>query len=210
MSRSDVFDIVSSNTHKFKVVILGDLAVGKTSLVTKFMYNTFEASHHNTIGIDFLTKSIRLVNGRNVRLQLWDTAGQERFRSLIPSYIRDCSLAIVVFDLSARDSLASVKAWVDTVVVERGNTVRLFVVGNKADKERAVSDVEVASVVAQVGAVYVETSAKNGTNIQLLFDNVVETLMPKSAMVCMTDVVEIASSVTRLDETPRKHHSCSC
>lgn len=74
--------------------------MGKTSLITRFMYDSFDNMYQATIGIDFLSKTMYLED-RTVRLQLWDTAGQERFRSLIPSYIRDSSVAVVVYDISS-------------------------------------------------------------------------------------------------------------
>lgn len=75
--------------------------MGKTSLITRFMYDTFDNTYQATIGIDFLSKTMYLED-RTVRLQLWDTAGQERFRSLIPSYIRDSSVAVVVYDITSQ------------------------------------------------------------------------------------------------------------
>jgi Ras-related protein Rab-6A len=84
---------------KYKLVFLGDVYVGKTSVINRFMYETFDVNYQATIGIDFLSKTMYL-DDRTVRLQLWDTAGQERFRSLIPSYIRDSSVAVVVFDVT--------------------------------------------------------------------------------------------------------------
>lgn len=85
---------------KFKLVFLGEQCVGKTSIITRFMYDNFDTKYQATIGIDFLAKTMYL-DDRTVRLQLWDTAGQERFRSLIPAYIRDCTIAIVVYDISS-------------------------------------------------------------------------------------------------------------
>ncbi|KRX87889.1 Ras-related protein Rab-6B [Trichinella pseudospiralis] len=81
--------------RKFKLVFLGEQSVGKTSLITRFMYDSFDNTYQATIGIDFLSKTMYLED-RTVRLQLWDTAGQERFRSLIPSYIRDSTVAVVM------------------------------------------------------------------------------------------------------------------
>ncbi|WAR28552.1 RAB6-like protein, partial [Mya arenaria] len=85
--------------RKFKLVFLGEQSVGKTSLITRFMYDSFDNTYQATIGIDFLSKTMYLED-RTIRLQLWDTAGQERFRSLIPSYIRDSSVAVVVYDIT--------------------------------------------------------------------------------------------------------------
>ena len=90
---------------KYKPVFLGDEAVGKTSIITRFMYDTFDNTYKVTIGIDFVSKTMYLED-RIVRLQLWDTAGQERFRSLIPSYIRDSSVAIVVYDITSMSSFS--------------------------------------------------------------------------------------------------------
>eukprot|EP00056_Hartaetosiga_gracilis_P010450 m.154362 g.154362 ORF g.154362 m.154362 type:complete len:115 (+) comp13314_c0_seq5:121-465(+) len=90
---------VNNPLKKFKLVFLGEQSVGKTSLITRFMYDSFDNTYQATIGIDFLSKTMYLED-RTVRLQLWDTAGQERFRSLIPSYIRDSSVAVVVYDIT--------------------------------------------------------------------------------------------------------------
>uniref|UniRef100_A0A7M4EPC9 RAB41, member RAS onco family n=1 Tax=Crocodylus porosus TaxID=8502 RepID=A0A7M4EPC9_CROPO len=86
--------------RKFKLVFLGEQSVGKTSLITRFMYDSFDNTYQATIGIDFLSKTMYLED-RTIRLQLWDTAGQERFRSLIPSYIRDSAVAVIVFDITS-------------------------------------------------------------------------------------------------------------
>ena len=86
---------------KYKVVFLGDQGTGKTSIIKAFIYNSFDAAYQATIGIDFLSKTLTL-DDRTVRLQIWDSAGQERFRSLIPSYIRDSSVAVVVYDIASK------------------------------------------------------------------------------------------------------------
>ena len=95
-------------------VFLGDQSVGKTSVITRFMYDKFESNYAATIGIDFLSKTVYLEE-RTVRLQLWDTAGQERFRSLIPSYIRDSSAAVVVYDVTNRQSFLNTTRWIEEV-----------------------------------------------------------------------------------------------
>ncbi|KAI4818708.1 hypothetical protein KUCAC02_004010 [Chaenocephalus aceratus] len=96
--------------RKFKLVFLGEQSVGKTSLITRFMYDSFDNTYQATIGIDFLSKTMYLED-RTVRLQLWDTAGQERFRSLIPSYIRDSTIAVVVYDITTVPPRCCCTAW---------------------------------------------------------------------------------------------------
>lgn len=103
---------------KYKLVFLGDQGVGKTSIITRFMYDSFDKNYQATIGIDFLSKTMYLED-RTVRLQLWDTAGQERFRSLIPSYIRDSSVAVVVYDITNRASFLNTSKWIEDVRNER-------------------------------------------------------------------------------------------
>merc|ERR550525_1084046 len=112
---------------KYKVVFLGDEAAGKTSLVRRYMYDTFEDQVQATIGMDFQSKTVHL-DDRTVRLQLWDTAGQERFRSLIPSYIRDAAAAIVVSDITRRASFDGTRKWISEVRAERGESTVIVLV----------------------------------------------------------------------------------
>ena len=162
---------------KYKLVFLGEIYVGKTSLINRFMYDSFAADYQATIGIDFLSKTME-VEGRTVRLQLWDTAGQERFRSLIPNYIRDSSVAVVVFDVSNRQSFTNVDKWVGDVRNERGVDAVIVLVGNKIDKEdeRAVTYEEGCQKAKEISAVYVESSAKTGIKVQEVFDKIIEIL----------------------------------
>lgn len=123
---------------------MGEQGVGKTSLITRFMYDTFDDHYQATIGIDFLSKTMYL-DDKTIRLQLWDTAGQERFRSLIPSYIRDSRVAIIVYDITKRKSFEYIDKWIEDVKNERGDeNVILCIVGNKSDlsDERQISTEE--------------------------------------------------------------------
>lgn len=137
------------------------------------MYDTFDNTYQATIGIDFLSKTMYLED-RTVRLQLWDTAGQERFRSLIPSYIRDSSVAIVVYDITNRQSFLSTSKWIDDVRSERGNDVIIVLVGNKADlsEKREVTTEEANTRATQLNIMFMETSAKAGHNVKSLFKKI--------------------------------------
>jgi Ras-related protein Rab-6A len=156
---------------KYKLVFLGDQSVGKTSIITRFMYDNFDRHYQATIGIDFLSKTMYLED-RTVRLQLWDTAGQERFRSLIPSYIRDSSVAVVVYDVANRASFLNTSKWVEDVRAERGNDVVICLVGNKTDlgnDKRQVSTEEGEEKAKKDGLLFMECSAKAGYNVKSLF-----------------------------------------
>jgi len=156
---------------KYKLVFLGDQSVGKTSIITRFMYDNFDRHYQATIGIDFLSKTMYLED-RTVRLQLWDTAGQERFRSLIPSYIRDSSVAVVVYDVTNRASFLNTTKWVEDVRAERGNDVVICLVGNKTDlgnDKRQISTEEGEEKAVNEGLLFMECSAKAGYNVKSLF-----------------------------------------
>jgi small GTP-binding protein len=134
------------------------------------MYDSFDKNYQATIGIDFLSKTMYLED-RTVRLQLWDTAGQERFRSLIPSYIRDSSVAVVVYDITNRASFLNTSKWIEDVRNERGNDVIIVLVGNKTDlsDRRQVSVEEGEDKSTKEGILFIESSAKAGFNIKALF-----------------------------------------
>ena len=155
---------------KYKLVFLGDQGVGKTSIITRFMYDSYDKNYQATIGIDFLSKTMYLED-RTVRLQLWDTAGQERFRSLIPSYIRDSSVAVIVYDITNRASFLNTSKWIEDVRNERGNDVIIVLVGNKTDlsEKRQVSVEEGEDKSTKEGIMFIESSAKAGFNIKALF-----------------------------------------
>eukprot|EP00758_Cryptobia_borreli_P019095 Tbor_TRINITY_DN7895_c0_g1::TRINITY_DN7895_c0_g1_i1::g.23627::m.23627/K07893/RAB6A; Ras-related protein Rab-6A len=159
---------------KHKLVFLGDQAVGKTSIITRFMYESFDRQYQATIGIDFLSKTLFL-DDRTVRLQLWDTAGQERFRSLIPSYIRDSSAAVVVYDVTSRASFLSTFSWIESIRIERGTDCLIVLVGNKTDLQdrREVGRDEAALKAEELGAsLFMEVSAKLGSNVKSLFKKI--------------------------------------
>ena len=180
---------------KHKLVFLGDQSVGKTSIITRFMYDTFDKQYQATIGIDFLSKTMYLED-RTVRLQLWDTAGQERFRSLIPSYIRDSAGAIIVYDISSRASFTSTFKWIDDVRMERGSDVVIILIGNKCDLQdrREVSTEEAQNKAQEYGVMFLEVSAKLGSNVKALFRKVANALPAHDGSVLVSGEVGLSAS----------------
>ena len=196
---------------KYKLVFLGDQGVGKTSIITRFMYDTFERTYQATIGIDFLSKTMYLED-RTVRLQLWDTAGQERFRSLIPSYIRDCSVAVIVYDISSRASFLNTAKWIEDVRSERGNDVIIMLVGNKTDltDRRNVSIEEGEEKAKSENIMFIETSARAGHNVKPLFRKLA-TALPgmESAQNQPSSAIDINLSSNTPSQTSNES-KCSC
>ncbi|XP_035144108.1 ras-related protein Rab-41 isoform X1 [Callithrix jacchus] len=155
---------------KAKLVFLGDPSLGKTSIITRFMYDSFGCTFQATVGIDFLSKNMYLED-RIVQLQLWDTAGQERFHSLIPSYIRGSTIAVVVYDVTNINSFKETDKWVERVRAERGDDVVIMLVGNKIDlnNERQVTAEEGEEKSRNLNVMFIETSAKTSYNVDKLF-----------------------------------------
>ncbi|PAV58713.1 hypothetical protein WR25_04008 [Diploscapter pachys] len=161
-----------SPLKKYKLVFLGEQSVGKTSIITRFMYDSFDSTYQATIGIDFLSKTMYLED-KMVRLQLWDTAGQERFRSLIPSYIRDSSVAVIAYDVTNLSSFNQIPKWVEDVRAERGNEAIIVLVGNKTDM---VSFEMGENKAREMNVIFIETSAKTSHNIKQLFRRIASSL----------------------------------
>uniref|UniRef100_A0A914BZA7 Rab6 n=1 Tax=Acrobeloides nanus TaxID=290746 RepID=A0A914BZA7_9BILA len=141
------------------------------------MYDSFDNTYQATIGIDFLSKTMYLED-RTVRLQLWDTAGQERFRSLIPSYIRDSTVAVIVYDITNANTFHLTSKWIGDVRTERGNDVIIMLVGNKTDlaEKRQVSTEEGEQKAKELNVMFIETSAKAGYNVKQLFRRIASAL----------------------------------
>eukprot|EP00919_Chromeraceae_sp_WS-2016_P048303 GHVR01114430.1.p1 GENE.GHVR01114430.1~~GHVR01114430.1.p1 ORF type:complete len:179 (-),score=34.92 GHVR01114430.1:142-678(-) len=178
------------------------------------MYDFFDSSYQTTIGIDFLSKTMYLED-RTVRLQLWDTAGQERFRSLIPSYVRDSSAAVVVYDITNRTSFLNTTRWIEDVWAERGSDVIIALVGNKTDlaEKRQVSSEEAESRAKAAGVMFLETSAKAGYNVKALFKKLASVL-PGVEQVGGADpsrVVDLQFNSTQEQEVQQKPtEGCAC
>lgn len=168
----------------YKVVVLGDSSVGKTSLVHRFTTDSFNANISNTIGAAFITKlhSSPSDPAKAVKLEMWDTAGQERYRSLTPMYYRNAKIALLCFDLNnVTETLVTAKYWVDQLNLYNAGTeeVKITLIGTKSDlyKETSEAEDEIRRFCEanNLGSPY-KTSAKTGDGVNTLFDNLVEAI----------------------------------
>ncbi|ORX44577.1 ras-domain-containing protein [Hesseltinella vesiculosa] len=165
--------------QKCKLVFLGDQSVGKTSLISRFIYDTFDSAYQATISIDFVPKTMYLPE-RTVRMYLWDAAGRDRYRYLITSYIRECALAIVVYDTTNRESFETTSKWIEEMLRERHGDVVIMLVGNKIDliEKRQVTTDEGEEQANKYNVMFMETSAKGGYNVNHLFERMANALPP--------------------------------
>ncbi|KAK9280758.1 hypothetical protein L1049_003646 [Liquidambar formosana] len=160
--------------YLFKIVIIGDSAVGKSNLLSRYARNEFDLHSKATIGVEFQTQVVD-IDGKEVKAQIWDTAGQERFRAVTSAYYRGAVGALVVYDISRRTTFDSVKRWLDELTTHSDTTVARMLVGNKCDLEniRDVSVEEGKSLAEAEGLFFMETSALDSTNVKTAFEIVI-------------------------------------
>jgi len=164
---------MTSRVCHFKLVLLGDTAVGKSCLVVRFVRDEFFEFQEPTIGAAFLTQSVSL-EGATVKFEIWDTAGQERYRSLAPMYYRGAAAAIVVYDITNKESFNGAKSWVKELQRRGDPNVVIALAGNKADlpNKRKVEFQEAQQYAEENGILHMETSAKSATNVKSLFQEI--------------------------------------
>uniref|UniRef100_K3Y200 Ras-related protein RHN1 n=1 Tax=Setaria italica TaxID=4555 RepID=K3Y200_SETIT len=162
-----------------KLVLLGDLGAGKTSIVVRFAKGLYYECQESTIGAAFFSQVMSL-DEATVKLDIWDTAGQERYHSLAPMYYRGAAAAVVVFDITSTDSYMRAKRWVDEIQRQAGNPhLVMALVGNKVDLEerRQVGTQEAMDYAEANGLLFTETSAKTAQNVSELFHELAERLV---------------------------------
>jgi small GTP-binding protein len=159
-----------------KVVLVGDTKVGKSCILTRFVQGTFDTNMPPTIGAAFLAKVVT-TEGGPVRLQLWDTAGQEKFRSLAPMYYRAAAVAILVFDLTSKQTLDGLADWAREIAEKAPHNIKIVVIGNKSDlvDERVEPRSAGEETARGFNAVfYDETSAETGDRVNDVFTRIAE------------------------------------
>ena len=164
------------NEIKFNILILGDSCVGKTSLMFKFTENFYEENQVSTIGIAYKDKAIK-INNQKIILNIYDSSGQERYHSLTKSYLRNADGLIFVFDLTNEKTFENIQKWLITCdeIIENFNKI---IVGNKLDLENREIDTERAEIFCEkYNMKYFETSAKRGTNVEKIFEEITRLIL---------------------------------
>lgn len=183
-----------SYNYLFKYIIIGDTGVGKSCLLLQFTDKRFTERHDLTIGVEFGARMVELPGrGVTLKLQIWDTAGQESFRSITRSYYRGAAAALLVYDITRRDTFASIKKWLVEARSNGNGDMVVMLVGNKTDltRLRSVTTAEGAAFAEEHGLVFVETSARDDSNVDEAFI---------STAVAVHDLIE-AGSIADTDFT---------
>ena len=157
-------------TPKYKLIFLGDQNVGKSSILNRFLSDTFVEEYQATIGLDFQSKNVQIDN-QDIHLLLYDTAGQEKFRSLIPMYTRDANIILLVYDITNKESFENLSLWLKDLTNININEVIVCIVGNKIDlnEKREVSNEEGQKYAQEHDFIFQEVSAKTGDGFSELF-----------------------------------------
>ncbi|CAD6241478.1 GSCOCG00009275001-RA-CDS [Cotesia congregata] len=189
----------SGSGYNFKVVLLGEGCVGKTSVALRYVEDKFNDKHLTTVQASFLNKKLN-INSKRVNLAIWDTAGQEKFHALGPIYYRMSNGAILVYDITDEDTFQKVKSWVKELKKMLGDDVCLAIAGNKVDleKDRNVPIEEAEEYAKQVGAVHFHTSAKQNRNIEEMFLDLTKRMMAHA-----DEIEQKKSSLSRVNSNRR-------
>ena len=165
----------------FKVLLIGDSGVGKTCILFRFSDDAFNTTFISTIGIDFKLKTIEL-DGKKIKLQIWDTAGQERFHTITTSYYRGALGIILVYDVTNEKSFNNITKWLRAIQEHANPGVEKMLLGNKCDMEdkRVVSKERGQAVAIENGIKFLETSAKQDTNIEDAFAELTRSILEKT------------------------------
>ena len=163
----------SSNIENYKIAIIGNQHVGKTTILSRYKYETTDDSYAPTVGIDFLTKNVFLED-KTIRLIMWDTAGQERFKSLIPSYLKNANCVILTYDITEKSSFSALGKWLSDVKDNVVEGTFIILCGNKIDlnNKRVISKEEGEEFAKENNIAFAETSATTGQGINELFNTI--------------------------------------
>eukprot|EP00808_Paulinella_micropora_P021785 g56471.t1 len=159
-----------SYAYLFKYIIIGDTGVGKSCLLLQFTDKRFQPVHDLTIGVEFGARMISMDN-RQVKLQIWDTAGQESFRSITRSYYRGAAGALLVYDITRRETFNHLTRWLEEARQNANQSMCIMLIGNKSDLDhrRQVSKEEGQKFAQEHGLIFLETSAKTAANVEEAF-----------------------------------------
>ena len=174
-----------------KVVFVGQSGVGKSSILERFIQNTFTDYTESTIGASFAVGTIEK-GGKEVKIGVWDTAGQERYDSLVPLYYRDAKVGVVVYDITSMDSFEKAKWWLQNLKINEPN-VKCIVVGSKLDLEeqRKVDYITASSFAFDESSLFIEISSKTSKNIGSLFDKIGDLIIEYNNLIKISPKLDI-------------------
>ena len=199
----------------YKIIIIGDAAVGKSNILTRFTRNEFSENTKSTVGVELGVKFIK-VKGVNTKIQIWDTAGQERYRSITSSYYKGSHGCFIVYDITNETSFENVERWYEYVQREAGKNISIILVGNKCDleNERKISKEKGQEKAKNLKCAFFETSALSGVNISQIFEELTNNIYDSTGGNKNDEEFDIEFENDNKgvnlnkDETPKKKKCC--
>lgn len=172
-----------SRVHSMRLLMIGDSAVGKSALLTRYMNNEFDPAFMSTIGMDFRLKTVPQPNGDACKVHIYDTAGQERFRSITHNYYRAADGIVLVYDVTDQSSFQHVRHWVNDIFTHSPQGVQLVLVGNKCDRaqDKVIATEQGRELAREYTIPFVETSACTGANVEEAFTGLVNQVLRRNA-----------------------------
>ncbi|XP_063230369.1 ras-related protein Rab-3 isoform X1 [Bacillus rossius redtenbacheri] len=199
--------------YMFKLLIIGNSSVGKTSFLFRYADDSFTSAFVSTVGIDFKVKTV-FRHDKRVKLQIWDTAGQERYRTITTAYYRGAMGFILMYDITNEESFNSVQDWVTQIKTYSWDNAQVILVGNKCDMEdeRVISFERGKQLAEQLGIEFFETSAKENINVKAVFERLVDIICDKMSESLDSDpnLMSAGAKGTRLTEQPAGPQAGNC
>jgi len=199
--------------YMFKLLIIGNSSVGKTSFLFRYADDSFTSAFVSTVGIDFKVKTV-FRQDKRVKLQIWDTAGQERYRTITTAYYRGAMGFILMYDVTNEESFNAVQDWCTQIKTYSWDNAQVVLVGNKNDleDERIVSFERGKQLADQLGLEFFETSAKENINVKSVFERLVDIICDKMSESLDSDPTIVNNPQTkRLTENPNPQNAtCAC
>ena len=193
----------------YKIIIIGDAAVGKSNILTRYSKNEFSENTKSTVGVELGVKFIK-VKGINAKIQIWDTAGQERYRSITSSYYKGSHGCFIVYDITNESSFDNVEKWYEYVQKEAGKNISIILVGNKCDleNERKITKEKGQEKAKNLQCAFFETSALSGVNISEIFEELANNIYESTGGVKNEDEFDIEfendNKVVNLNKSEKK------
>ena len=174
--------------YLFKIIVLGDCAVGKSNILSKYSKNVFNKSSKSTIGVELITKFFRYEN-KIIKVNIWDTAGQERFTSMITTYYKGAKGALLVYDITRKITFDNIDNWLKELISINSNKISICLIGNKNDLSllRQVSKKDAQIKANKYGIKFYETSALDSSNIKFAFEELIKDIYIKTKNNFYTD-----------------------
>tara|TARA_B110000037_G_scaffold168734_1_gene191126 strand:+ start:467 stop:1084 length:618 start_codon:yes stop_codon:yes gene_type:complete len=198
--------------YVFKIIIVGNNTVGKSSLLNKFIDNNFNDTYSTTIGVEFGVKYVTLNDSNNIKLQIWDTAGQESFRSITRSFYRASAGVILMYSIDNKNSFDNIKSWLNDINNELNRNIPIILVGNKKDlnHRREITTEEGLNFAKENNLLFKEISVKyelDSTSVfNILSENIYQKIQNKELKIISSNGIKLEHNV--IDEDISKYKCC--